>query len=153
MFSNPALNHAQLITLTLKNLPLDYPPGEHYAYSNLGYCVLGRIIEKITGRPYADYVRAAVLSRCGVTDMTIAGNTLAQRQPGEVKYYGQGDNPYGFNITRMDSHGGWIARPTDYVQFVMHVDGFAKPPALRGEIDEGDGFRTKLLVHGAVFGI
>jgi CubicO group peptidase (beta-lactamase class C family) len=127
MFSNPALNHAQLITLTLKNRPLDYPPGEHYAYSNFGYCVLGRIIEKITGQPYADYVRAAVLSRCGVTDMTIAGNTLAQRQPGEVKYYGQGDNPYGFNITRMDSHGGWIARPTDYVQFVMHVDGFAKP--------------------------
>jgi CubicO group peptidase (beta-lactamase class C family) len=127
MFSNPALNHAQLITLTLKNRPLDYPPGEHYAYSNFGYCVLGRIIEKITGQPYADYVRAALLSRCSVTDMTIAGNTLAQRQPAEVKYYGQGDNPYGFNITRMDSHGGWIARPADYVQFVMHVDGFAKP--------------------------
>jgi CubicO group peptidase (beta-lactamase class C family) len=127
MFSNPALNHAQLITLTLKNRPLDYPPGEHYAYSNFGYCVLGRIIEKITGQPYADYVRAALLSRCSVTDMTIAGNTLAQRQPAEVKYYGQGDNPYGFNITRMDSHGGWIARPADYVQFVMHVDGFATP--------------------------
>jgi CubicO group peptidase (beta-lactamase class C family) len=127
MFSNPALNHAQLITLTLKNRPLDYPPGEHYAYSNFGYCVLGRIIEKITGQPYADYVRAALLSRCSVTDMAIAGNTLAQRQPAEVKYYGQGDNPYGFNITRMDSHGGWIERPADYVQFVMHVDGFAKP--------------------------
>ena len=60
--------------------------------------------------------------------MSIAGNALAQRRPGEVKYYGQGENPYSINITRMDSHGGWIARPADLVQFLMHVDGFATPP-------------------------
>jgi len=28
----------------------------------------------------------------------------------------------------MDSHGGWIARPADLVQFLMHVSGFATPP-------------------------
>jgi hypothetical protein len=28
----------------------------------------------------------------------------------------------------MDSHGGWIARPRDLVNFVMHVNGFAMPP-------------------------
>jgi CubicO group peptidase (beta-lactamase class C family) len=128
MFTNPTMNQAQLITWTLKNRPLDYPPGQHYAYSNFGYCVLGRVIEKITGQVYADYVRATVLKSCGVTDMTIAGSTLADRQPNEVKYYGDGDNPYGSNVTRMDSHGGWIARPADLVQFFMHVDGFAKPP-------------------------
>jgi hypothetical protein len=27
----------------------------------------------------------------------------------------------------MDSHGGWLARPTDLVQFLMHIDGYAKP--------------------------
>ena len=32
------------------------------------------------------------------------------------------------NVTRMDSHGGWIARPADLVQFFMHVSGFAAPP-------------------------
>jgi CubicO group peptidase (beta-lactamase class C family) len=128
MYANPTMNHAQLITWVLKTRPLDNPPGQHFAYSNFGYCVLGRVIEKITGQPYADYVRANVLNRCGVTDMTIAGNTLAQRQPEEVKYYGDGDDPYSFNVTRMDSHGGWIARPADLVQFLMHVDGFTKPP-------------------------
>jgi CubicO group peptidase (beta-lactamase class C family) len=123
VFSNPALNHAQLITLTLKNRPLDYPPGEHYAYSNFGYCVLGRIIEKITGQPYADYVRAALLGRCSVTDMTIAGNTLAQRSPQRSSITGE-ETIHTVLISR-----GWIliARPADYVQFVMHVDGFAKP--------------------------
>jgi CubicO group peptidase (beta-lactamase class C family) len=128
MFINVAMNHAQLIAWTLRNRPLDNPPGVHFDYSNFGYCVLGRVIEKISRQPYAVYVREAILKRCGIDDMTIAGNTLAQRQPGEVKYYGQRENPYGMNITRMDSHGGWIARPADILQFFMRVDGFAAPP-------------------------
>jgi CubicO group peptidase (beta-lactamase class C family) len=128
MFTHPRMNHAELISWTLSNRPLDNPPGQHYAYSNFGYCVVGRVIEKITGQPYADQVRAAVLSRCGVTDMAISGNTLDQRARDEVKYYGQGENPYTMNVTRMDSHGGWLARPADIVKFMMHVDGFAKPP-------------------------
>jgi CubicO group peptidase (beta-lactamase class C family) len=128
MFTHPRMDHAALITWTLSNRPLDNPPGKHYAYSNFGYCVLGRVIEKVTGRPYADDVRAEVLSRCGVTEMAIAGNTLEERQRGEVKYYGQGENPYDMNVARMDSHGGWIARPAAIVRFMMHVDGFAKPP-------------------------
>jgi CubicO group peptidase (beta-lactamase class C family) len=130
MFMFPAMSQSQLITWTLKNRPLDHPPGQHYAYSNFGYCVAGRVIEKVTGQPYADHVRAAVLSRCGVTDMSIAGNTLEQRARGEVRYYGQGEDPYGMNVARMDAHGGWIARPADLVQFAMHVDGFARPPNL-----------------------
>lgn len=127
MFMNFNMNHAQLIEWTLRNQPLEYPPGQHYAYSNFGYCVLGRVIEKITRQPYADYVRDTTLKRSGVDDMAIAGNTLAERRPNEVKYYGQeGGNPYNMNVTRMDSHGGWIARPADLVQFFMHV--FDMPP-------------------------
>jgi len=128
MFSHPRMDQPELITWTLNNRPLDNLPGQHYAYSNFGYCVLGRVIEKLTGQPYADQVRAEVLSRCGVTDMTISGNTLKQRQRDEVKYYGQGENPYDMNVARMDSHGGWLARPADIVKFMMHVDGFARPP-------------------------
>jgi CubicO group peptidase (beta-lactamase class C family) len=128
MFSNPNTNHAELITWTLANQRLDHPPGQHYAYSNFGYCVLGRVIEHLTSRPYAEHVRSTILDRCGVTDMTIAGNTLEQREHQEVKYYGQGENPYDMNVRRMDSHGGWLARPADIVQFVMHVDGYANPP-------------------------
>jgi CubicO group peptidase (beta-lactamase class C family) len=134
MFSNPTMNQAQLIAWTLKNRPLDNPPGQNYAYSNFGYCVLGRVIEKVTGQSYADYVRARVLNRSGITAMTIGDSTLAQRLPGEVKYYGSSptDNPYSLNPARMDAHGGWVARPADYVQFVMHVDGFSRPPNILG---------------------
>ena len=132
MFMNAGMNHAQLIGWVLRNRPLDHPPGQSFAYSNFGYCVLGRVIEKVSRQGYAAFVGDAVLKRCGVADMTIAGNTLAQRRRGEVAYYGQGnDNPYGMNVARMDSHGGWIARPADLVQFAMHVDGLSAPNILK----------------------
>lgn len=127
MFGHPRLDQAELIAWTLANRPLERPPGRQYAYSNFGYCVLGRVIETVTGQPYADHVRGEVLARCGVTDMTIAGNTRDQRQPNEVVYYGQGENPYDMRVRRMDSHGGWIATPADLVQFLMHVDGYTEP--------------------------
>jgi CubicO group peptidase (beta-lactamase class C family) len=123
MFQNPAMNHKQLITWAIATQALRYPPGEHYAYSNFGFCILGRVIEKLTGTPYDQHVRDAVLKRCGVTDMRIAGNTLAERAPGEVVYYGGGQNPYNMNVRRMDSHGGWLATARDLVMFASHVDG------------------------------
>jgi len=52
MFRNTAMNHRQLITWAIDGVPLANAPGEHYAYSNFGYCVVGRIVEKVTGKPY-----------------------------------------------------------------------------------------------------
>jgi len=131
MFHQPQWNQRELITWTLREQPLKNEPGTHWAYSNFGFCLLGRVIEKVTGRGYEEFVQKEVLAKCGVTDMRIGGNTLAQRAPGEVVYYGQkgtGTNPYNMNIARMDSHGGWIGTPSDLVRFAMHVDGFRTTP-------------------------
>ena len=132
MFSKPGMNQAELISWALDTLPLKNPPGKVFAYSNFGYCLLGRVIEKLTGQPYSEYVQKTVLGPCGITDMQIAGNTLKERASAEVTYYQQkevegedhNDDPYALNVTRMDSHGGWIATPTDLVRFAVHVDGF-----------------------------
>jgi len=125
MFLNPGMTAAQLISWTLDNQPLVNVPGTAYAYSNFGYCLLGRVIEKVTGQTYEAAAKALVLTPAGVSDMTIAGNTLADRLPGEVKYYGQsGEDPYSFNIHRMDSHGGWVATAKDLAAFLVRVDGF-----------------------------
>jgi CubicO group peptidase (beta-lactamase class C family) len=131
MFRQPNMNHRELITWALREQPLQFEPGTHYAYSNFGYCILGRVIEKITGQPYPQFVQQNVLAKCGIADMQIAGNTLAQRAADEVAYYGQkdaGTDPYSLNVTRMDSHGGWIGTPSDLVKFAMHVDGFKTTP-------------------------
>jgi hypothetical protein len=44
------------------------------------------------------------------------------RAPNEVVYYGQyGEDPYKINVTRMDSHGGWIATASNLVQLLDHL--------------------------------
>jgi CubicO group peptidase (beta-lactamase class C family) len=129
MMFDQAMETGDLIKWTLQNVPLQNEPGKNYAYSNFGYCILGRVLEKITGQSYADFVCQDVLAKCDVTDMRIASNTLPERLPGEVVYYGQnGDDPYRWNIRRMDSHGGWLGTPSDLVRFAMHVDGFSTTP-------------------------
>src|SRR5690606_16366204 len=67
--------------------PLDFDPGERHAYSNFGYCLLGRVIEKITGQPYEQYVRQHVLAPLGISSMCLGQTRLDKRHAGEVKYY------------------------------------------------------------------
>jgi CubicO group peptidase (beta-lactamase class C family) len=134
MFSNKEMNHRELIAWTLGHMPLTAPPGESFAYSNFGYCILGRVIEKITSQTYEQYVKDNILKRCGIGDMQIAGNTLEERATNEVKYYDQtGRDPYGMNVARMDSHGGWIATPGDLTAFFIRIDGFKDTDQLLGD--------------------
>jgi CubicO group peptidase (beta-lactamase class C family) len=128
MFGQVGKNQKQLITWALANQPPKNPPGNIYAYSNFGYCVLGRVVEKISGESYQGFVRDQVLKRCGVSEMHIAGNKLADRAPGEVVYYDDLEKPYEMDVARMDSHGGWIATASDLVRFLTHVDGFPTVP-------------------------
>jgi D-alanyl-D-alanine carboxypeptidase len=134
MFTNPSMSIDQLISWTLDNRPLVSAPGSAFAYSNFGYAVLGRVIERVTGKRYADVVKTLVLDPAGITDMAIGGNTLAERQADEVIYFGQGgQNPYGMNVSRMDAHGGWIASAASLAKLLVRVDGFgAKPDLLSG---------------------
>lgn len=129
MFQHPEMDHAQLIAWTLDNQSLGHVPGEHYAYSNFGYCLLGRILEQLTGERYDAAVRRLVLDPCGIHHTAIARNHREERQADEVIYYGQeGDDPYEPNVARMDAHGGWIASASDLVRFAVHVNGFPNEP-------------------------
>jgi CubicO group peptidase (beta-lactamase class C family) len=131
MMHNPSWDQTKLITETLANLPLTNRPGTHWAFSNFGYCVLGRVIEEVIGQPYASYVQANILAPCGISTMQIAANKERQRAANEVIYYGQfEEDPYKINVTRMDSDGGWIASSTQLVQFLNHVAGAPGIPAL-----------------------
>jgi CubicO group peptidase (beta-lactamase class C family) len=129
MFANPKFDHHELIAWTLKTCPLENKPDTHFAYSNFGYCILGRVIEKVSGRSYEAFIRENIFSKCGVQDMRLAGNTLAERARNETVYYDQtGEDPYGMNVRRMDSHGGWLGTPSDVVKFAIRVDGFGYTP-------------------------
>jgi CubicO group peptidase (beta-lactamase class C family) len=126
MFLNTSLSQHDLISWVLDNRALVTTPGSDWKYSNFGYCVLGRVIEQVSGQSYEGYVQQNVLGPSGAFGMQIAGNTVGERKPGEVLYY-VGD-PYGLNVSRMDAHGGWIGSAVDLLRFVVHVDGFPGKP-------------------------
>jgi N-acyl-D-amino-acid deacylase len=111
---------------------LDFDPGERYAYSNFGYCLLGRVIEKLTGETYEDYVKARVLEPIDIRTMRIGHSLPEGRQPNEVHYYDGGRGPSvfaanlgervpwpygGWYLEAMDAHGGWIASAVDLARF------------------------------------
>ena len=132
----PPTGAAEVIRCML-GVPLDFNPGERYSYSNFGYCLLGRAIEKVSGKTYEEYVRTAVLAPLEIRDMQL-GKTLADgRAEGEVCYYDDGTglavlgdklgqavpHPYGaWYLEAMDSHGGWIASAVDLVKFAAALD-------------------------------
>jgi CubicO group peptidase (beta-lactamase class C family) len=131
MFQQPTLSRTELISWTLDNQPLRADPGVQYAYSNFGYCLLGRIIEHISGLSYGDFVRQSVLNPSGAGQMFLAGTAASDRADREAMYVGLNRAaPYGIRIDRMDSHSGWVATPADVLRFLFTVDGMASPPDL-----------------------
>lgn len=52
---------------SLNDTELVYEPGRHTKYSNAGIAVVGRVIEKVTGRSFAPYIQKAVLEPLGMT--------------------------------------------------------------------------------------
>ncbi|WP_435316927.1 serine hydrolase [Haloarchaeobius sp. TZWSO28] len=121
MFNYLDKDQEELIEFVVANRPLQTEPGTSYQYSNFGYCVLGRIIEAVSGQSYEDYVRTAILAPAGISRMEIAGDTEALRKSGEVTYYGS--NAYNIPVARMDAHGGWVGTPIDLCRFLTRVDG------------------------------
>jgi len=145
MSQQPTLSQAALISWTLDNQPLEADPGERFAYSNFGYCLLGRIIERITGLSYSDFLRQSVLSVGGANQMFLAGPTARDRADLEAMYFGFNlAAPYGIRVDRMDSHGGWAATPADVLRFLFTVDGITPPQVLQPET------RTAMTTASAV---
>ena len=46
----------------LRDKPLDFPVGEKYSYTNSGYFLLGTIIEKVSGKTYADFLQENIFT-------------------------------------------------------------------------------------------
>ncbi len=138
MFWPVEYSSKEIIATILASRPPEYEPGEKDEYSNFGYCVLGRIIEKITGMTYEQYVYDFILRPCSIQQMYIGGDKPGERLPGEVVYYSsESTGAYDMAVHRMDSHGGWIASASSLLLFLAKIDrnpgacDFIRPETLK----------------------
>jgi N-acyl-D-amino-acid deacylase len=138
---------AEAIIRYMVGQPLDFEPGARYAYSNFGYCLLGRVIERLGGRSYEQFVREEVLAPMGIRRMRLGASLESGRAEGEVRYYTPDNRegssvfpglppkvpePYGtFCLEAMDSHGGWLASAPDLARFAATLDAPADSTCLK----------------------
>jgi N-acyl-D-amino-acid deacylase len=134
----------------MMGLHLDFDPGSKMVYSNLGYLVLGRVIEQVTGARYEPWMRRNILARIHAGGMSL-GKALPENRPErEVRYYDSHDAkgsclyppregekvpfPDGAeNVEGYEAHGGWISSPVDLVRFACAFDYGKKSPLLSAE--------------------
>jgi CubicO group peptidase (beta-lactamase class C family) len=137
---------ADVIEFMLREKTLQFAPGTRYCYSNFGYNILGRIVERLTGMGYEAAARTLILQPAGVWFALIGRDTLAERFTAETVYHddprwpddvpsqsgvGAGTASYnGYHMRSMDSHGGWVMTSKDLVRFADAIDGRSGLPRL-----------------------
>ena len=127
------------------NRRLKFAPGSWQSYSNFGYLLLSKVIEKVSGMPYEEFIRNEVLAPAGCYDMHIAGTYYEDRKDNEVRYYThEGDGKYieeynnsnvivercygGNNIPMLSGAGAWCGSPAEIARFVASIDGRPEVP-------------------------
>lgn len=124
---------------------LRFIPGSWQRYSNFGYLLLSDIIEKVSGKPYEQFIKEEVLIPAGCYDMHIAGNYYEDRRSNEVRYYTHdGDGKFieeyndsgrmvercygGNNIPLLSGAGAWCGSPAEISRLVASIDGDPRIP-------------------------
>lgn len=126
-------------------MPLDFEPGTREVYSNVGYIMLGKIIEKVTGQGYEAFVRKAVFEPMSIR--------TARVHKGQKNYFenesgrfvpGTGAIIPPLQLPMLEAAGGWSISTVDLVKMLTSLDGsrgkmflkeetyktmFAPPPA------------------------
>lgn len=66
-----AISDGEMSRMMRSGIPFSNPPGIAYEYSNYGFAILGQIVARVSGRPYADYVTTNILRPLGMTAATL----------------------------------------------------------------------------------
>jgi len=118
---------------------LRYMPGTSTAYSNVGYGILSKVIEKVSGTTYENYIQENFLRPAGCFDMHLGHNLYEERHENEVRYYETADEElipacdgskqlvpkyYGGNhIEALSGAGAWVSSPIELLRFLAVIDG------------------------------
>lgn len=96
-------------------LPLEYEPGEGYAYTNTCYVLLGQIIERVTGRSYAEVLEERILAPLEMHDTQWIADL--QSVPGVVRQHLPGRQDEAPNYSVYIAAWGIVSTLDDMLRF------------------------------------
>ena len=119
-----------LEALALAHTPPGWPPGEKTRYSNVGYAVLGLVLERVAGSSYAEAVRRHVLDPCGMagSEAVTTAEAQARAATGHVRLAGGAMVPAPWVPTTAGS-GATLCTAPDLGRFLRAVVA-GDPPLL-----------------------
>lgn len=116
------------IDYVLHNVAQTSTPGQSYSYYNLGYGMLGMVIEKVSGMDYESYLKENIWGPAGISDMHVGGD-LAHRRENEVIYTSQdGGDGYANDMEMLKAAGGLIGSSSELARFLCSMDYGTKVP-------------------------
>jgi CubicO group peptidase (beta-lactamase class C family) len=123
----------------IAKLPLKYPVGERRSYSDLGFMLLGEIVEKVSGLPLDEFERKNIFIPLGMAYTTY--NPLKNGRTTNIAATSLG-NPY---ETRMvyDSSLGFTVKEIDPASW----NGWRKY-VVKGEVNDGNAWYANEGVSG-----
>jgi len=118
------LTHEELLTL-LRGESFDFAPGERFLYNNTGYYLLGMIIEEVTGKSYADHLRAGLLSPLGLTRTRYGSNMelIENRAQGYRMIDGELANDALIGMSQPGAAGAILSTAQELVQWQLALVG------------------------------
>ena len=146
------LSEADFSKMLKAGVPFAQAAGLRMEYSNFGFALLGRIVTNVSGRPYQDYIRAAIMTPLGMTSTgyDVFKSPAANRSLGYrwldsawVREPDMADGTFG-------AMGGVETTANDYARWVAFLLS-AWPP--RDDADNGPVKRATVrgIVEGANF--
>jgi CubicO group peptidase (beta-lactamase class C family) len=105
------LTLAQVIDL-FKDKPLEFAPGEKWAYSNSGYILLGAVIEKVSGTSYEDFIEQEIFAPLRMTRSSYG--SFSEIVPGRVRgYEGGARNARAVSMSSFHAAGALLSTADD----------------------------------------
>lgn len=124
----------QIIIDHFKDAPLDFEPGTKYNYTNSGYALLGAIIEKVSGKPYHQYMKENVLERAGLKHTSYAKESeiIPKRVTGYTRDAGYYENTYYETTSLGIAAGDLLSTMPDLLQWhqALKEEKLIKKPLL-----------------------
>jgi D-alanyl-D-alanine carboxypeptidase len=74
--ARPATNEEIIDSVAAR--PLGFEPGTKWQYSNTGYVILSRIVERLSGMSYGDFLRTNIFAPLGMTRTRIGDETVVE---------------------------------------------------------------------------